>query len=86
MSTATLHDVEIDPLTGKGRCTHIVKQVPGKSAEALVMESRIDGIEVEALCGHRFVVTRDPKQYPVCQACLDIYHGKVDPEKGLPEC
>lgn len=85
MSTQTAEKTEIDPLTGEGRCTHIVKQTSGKSAAALVMESRVEGIELEALCGHRFVATRDAKQYPVCQKCVEIYETKVDPDKGLPD-
>jgi hypothetical protein len=83
--TALVEKTEIDPLTGEGRCTHIIKQVPGKTPQALVMESRIDGIELEALCGHRFVAQRDPKQFPVCQKCEEIYFSKVPRDEGMPD-
>ncbi len=85
MSIQTFTEVEIDPVTGSPRCAHIVKQKPGKTAHAIVMEARIMGIEVEALCGHRWVPERDPGHYPVCPQCEEVYHSKVDPEKGLPE-
>lgn len=85
MSTATFTEVEIDPTTGKGRVAHIVKQSGDKTAHALVMEARVMGIEVEALCGHRWVPERDPGNYPVCDRCREIYESKVDPADGLPE-
>lgn len=85
MSTQTLYDVDIDPVTGKGRVTHIIKQTRDKTAAELVMESRINGRELEALCGHRFFATRDSKQYPVCQPCKEAYDAKVSADKGLPE-
>lgn len=85
MSTQTIERVEIDPTTGKGRVAHIVKQTSDKTAQALVMEARIEGTEVEALCGHRWVPSRDAKQYPLCDRCKDIYESHVDPSEGLPE-
>lgn len=29
------------------------------------------GEEIEAFCGVRFVPSRDPKKFPVCQPCKD---------------
>lgn len=43
------------------------------TAQALVLEARIEGFEVEALCGHRWIPSRDPKEYPVCERCMEIY-------------
>lgn len=71
--TSTVLETEIDPLTGSGRCSHIVKPDKDRSGPDLVMEARVFGIEVEALCGHRWVPQRDPKQYPLCQACKEIF-------------
>jgi hypothetical protein len=51
---------------------HIVSPVEGKTGHALVMEARIYGFPVEALCGHRFVPRRDAKALPVCQPCKDL--------------
>ncbi|MGH9272661.1 MAG: DUF3039 domain-containing protein [Ilumatobacteraceae bacterium] len=52
---------------------HIVKVNPGESATAKVLEARIYGTPVEALCGHVWVPARDPKQLPLCQECKSIY-------------
>ena len=52
---------------------HIVKVGPGESAAAIVLEARVMGTPIEALCGHVWVPARDPKQLPVCQACKQTY-------------
>ena len=52
---------------------HIVKVAPGESATAKVLEARIYGTPIEALCGHVWVPSRDPKQLPLCQECKSIY-------------
>ena len=38
-----------------------------------MLEARIYGTPVEALCGHVWVPSRDPKQLPLCQECKSIY-------------
>jgi hypothetical protein len=32
----------------------------------------VDGVEVTALCGKRWVPHRDPERYPVCQTCAEL--------------
>jgi hypothetical protein len=59
--------------TGEPVVAHIVKTEPDESASAKVLEARIYGTPVEALCGHVWVPSRDPKQHPLCQKCKDIY-------------
>ena len=59
--------------TEDGPVAHIVKTKPGESATAKVLEARVEGTPIEALCGHVWVPSRDPKQLPVCQRCKDIY-------------
>ena len=44
-----------------------------ESAAAKVLEARIYGTPIEALCGHVWVPSRDPKQLPVCEKCKGIY-------------
>ena len=61
------------PQTGEPVVAHIVKTEPGESAAAKVLEARIYGTPVEALCGHVWVPSRDPKQLPLCQKCKEIY-------------
>ena len=59
--------------TEDGPVAHIVKTGPGESAAAKVLEARIEGTPLEALCGHVWVPSRDPKRLPICQRCKDIY-------------
>ena len=56
-----------------GKCAHIVKTEPGQTATAVVLQARIEGTPLTALCGYVFVPQRDPKQLPVCQQCKEIY-------------
>jgi hypothetical protein len=59
--------------TGEPSMAHIVKTEPGEDAAAKVLEARIYGTPLEALCGHVWVPSRDPKQLPLCDKCKDIY-------------
>lgn len=40
-----------------------------------IMESALDGSPVIALCGKVWVPNRDPKKFPVCPECKEIYEG-----------
>ena len=57
-------DLDEVPETDEPIAAHIVKVAPGESAAAKVLE---------ALCGHVWVPSRDPKQLPLCEACKQIY-------------
>ena len=61
------------PETGEPVMAHIVKTGPDEDAAAKILEARINGTPLEALCGHVWVPSRDPKQVPMCQKCKDIY-------------
>lgn len=37
--------------------------------------SVVDGIAVVALCGKKWVPTRDGERFPVCPACKEIFAG-----------
>ncbi len=85
MSTQTLEQTEIDPVTGKGRVSHIIAPKDNKSAQALVMEARITGTPITALCGYTWVPSRDPVKYPPCQGCLGIWESQFGADQGLPD-
>ena len=40
-----------------------------------IMESAVSGAPVIALCGKVWVPNRDPKKYPVCPECKEIFEG-----------
>lgn len=71
--------------TGDPLVAHIVKSGRKENAAAKVLEARINGTPVEALCGHVWVPSRDPKKLPVCQACKDIYDMYRQFNDGLSE-
>ena len=71
--TDVREDTRIDTETGEPVVAHIVKTEPGENAAAKVLEARISGTPLEALCRHVWVPSRDPRQLPMCQACREIY-------------
>lgn len=79
--------VELVSTDDPNNAAHIVLETEGKTAHELVLEARIYGTPVEALCGHRWVPQRDPKNFPVCEGCLEIYQASVKPEDrdNLPD-
>ena len=45
-----------------------------------IVDSAVSGTPVVALCGKVWVPSRDPKRYPVCPECKEIYESL--PEGG----
>lgn len=43
--------------------------------KAALTRSAVSGEAVVALCGKKWVPTRDGERYPVCPACKEIYAG-----------
>jgi hypothetical protein len=43
-----------------------------------IMESMVNGTPVMAICGKVWVPSRDPKRYPVCPECKEIYESLPD--------
>ena len=40
-----------------------------------IVDSTVNGTPVVALCGKVWVPSRDPKRYPVCPECKEIYES-----------
>ena len=40
-----------------------------------MMESAVNGTPIRALCGKVWVPSRDPKRFPVCPECKEIYES-----------
>jgi len=47
-----------------------------------IMESAMSGTPVVALCGKVWVPGRDPKKFPVCPTCKEIFEGLRAPGDG----
>lgn len=39
--------------------------------------ARLSDIEIVAMCGHRLIPRRNPKVYPVCEACVDEAERRI---------
>ena len=53
---------------GHDRFAHYVKKDK-------IVESAVTGKSVRALCGKKWIPSRDPEKYPICPACKEIYEG-----------
>lgn len=72
-SGGTQTEERTQPRLGDGddeRFSHYVKKED-------IVASNVTGEPVEALCGKKWVPNRDPKRYPVCPTCVDVYAGRI---------
>ena len=53
---------------GHDRFSHYVKKEK-------IVESAVTGKAVKALCGKKWIPTRDPEKYPICPTCKEIFAG-----------
>jgi hypothetical protein len=51
-------------------------------AKGKIVDSMVTGTPVQALCGKVWVPSRDPKKYPVCPACKEIYEQLPPGDSG----
>ncbi|MEV4514093.1 DUF3039 domain-containing protein [Dactylosporangium sp. NPDC049525] len=42
-----------------------------------IMQAMIEGTPVRAICGKLWVPSRDPKRFPLCPVCKDLYENVV---------
>lgn len=54
-----------DPDLDEGKVAHIVRKEDH-------MRGYVMGEEITALCGTRFIPSRDPERYPMCEACRQV--------------
>lgn len=72
-STEQTLRVDVGPLlddgnTGPDDVSHYVDQRQHQD----VATAMIEGTELVALCGHRWVPWRDPRKLPVCRPCATV--------------
>jgi hypothetical protein len=53
---------------GHDRFSHYVKKEK-------IVESAVTGKSVKALCGKKWIPSRDPEKYPICPTCKEIHAG-----------
>ena len=64
-------DTTVDPRLGDGdhdRFAHICRK-------ADIARAYVTGEAIEALCGKKWVPSRDPDRYPVCPACKEALNA-----------
>lgn len=49
-----------------------------RPAEAIVLEARVNGTPVTALCGYQWVPSRDPQKHPICPTCVEMFEFAKD--------
>ena len=59
---------------GHDRFAHYVKKDK-------IVESAVTGKTVEALCGKKWIPSRDPEKYPICPTCKEIHAGLKPPSE-----
>ncbi len=67
-------DRQLDDGGDHDRFSHYVKKKK-------IMSSAVEGTPLEALCGKKWVPSRDPQKFPVCPTCKEIYEQLRDPKK-----
>jgi len=51
-----------------------------------IVESAVSGKPVVALCGKRWVPSRDPNKFPICPTCKEIHAGlRKGPDDGADD-
>ena len=82
-----MSDVETAPAETKPSTTEVVDPILGEPAleegdherfahyvpKDRIVSSAVEGTPVRALCGKLWVPNRDPKKFPVCPECKEIY-------------
>jgi hypothetical protein len=63
--------------TEEPRFSHII-QGHDKTANARILEARIMGTPLTALCGHTWVPSHEPQKFPICPKCLEIFEFAQD--------
>ena len=69
LGTGTVVDPDLDRQLDDGdddpKYSHYVKKDD-------IMRSAVEGVAVTALCGKKWMPSRDPEKYPVCPQCKEM--------------
>lgn len=76
MGTDVLEDVKEDIKINTSDGEHDLFSHFVRKAD--ILKARIDGIPCTALCGKKWLPTRDEENYPVCPDCKQIWESFQD--------
>ncbi|ADG87651.1 hypothetical protein Tbis_0927 [Thermobispora bispora DSM 43833] len=71
--TKILPESEVRPRLSHGDGDH--ERFAHYADKNKITQSYVTGTPVRALCGKVWVPSRDPKKYPICPECKEIYDG-----------
>ncbi len=75
----TDHDLDLETILGDNppeKCAHIVRRAGALGAGALITAAAEAGMEVEALCGYKWVPRgHAPDDLPACARCVEIWQS-----------
>lgn len=73
------HDLDLESILGEtppDECAHIVRRAGALGAGALIVAAAESGMEVEALCGYRWVPKgHAPDDLPACVRCVEVWQS-----------
>lgn len=75
-------DSDTDPVTGEPRLAHLVAPRDGVPGHGRVLEARIHGLPVQAMCGAVLVPSHDPRRCRTCPRCLELFRASTGAEDG----
>jgi hypothetical protein len=74
-SRSTDSDTLVEPRTSHGGGDGDHERFSHYVAKGKIVESAVTGKAVKALCGKKWIPSRDPEKYPICPACKEIHDG-----------
>ncbi len=77
--TGTVQETEVRPELSFGDGDH--ERFAHYVLKDKIVDSAVSGSPVRALCGKVWVPTRDPKKFPVCPMCKEIYESLPEGEE-----
>jgi hypothetical protein len=80
--TGTLleRELETTPRTSHGDGDH--ERFSHYAPKDKIVEAMVTGTPIKALCGKVWVPSRDPKKFPVCPTCKEIWEGLKPGDEG----
>ena len=76
MATETRPVVTTEPRLSRGDGDGDHDRFSHYCRKADITRALVTGEAITALCGKRWVPTRDPERYPICPTCRDIYAAR----------
>lgn len=72
-NTSLIEETELKTELGNSDHAHVVDRGDDeRPIQAIILEARVNGTPLTAVCGYTWVPHKDPQKLPVCPKCLEI--------------